>query len=88
LVAIRLNNRDALREQSSNEHSNLTIKMSTHKSGHAYKYKTGPTTVAVSVHQTITSDLATTPTSEHSYDDALGLEKPVRVLYSVVARQG
>jgi len=65
-----LNSRDALRERSSNEHLNLAIKMSTEKSGSDHKYKTGPTGVTVSVHQTITSDRAT---SMHNYDDAPNL---------------
>jgi hypothetical protein len=50
-------------------------------SGRSYKYRSGPTAVVVSVHQTITSDLEM---RKHDYDDAPELEKSVRVLYTAV----
>jgi len=61
-----LNNRDALRDWSANEQSLPAVDLSTQGGGRSYKCRTGPPAVAVSVHQTITSDFET---RKRDYDD-------------------
>ena len=81
IKTFRLNNRDALRERSAHEHSNSAVNLSIEGGGRSYKYRSGPTAVAVSVHQTITSDFEM---RKHDYDDAPELETSVRLLYTAV----
>jgi len=68
-----LNNRDTLRERSSEEPSNNVLSMQSFRQSRIpHKGKTGPTAVSVTVHRTATADFSR---SKHDYDNEPELDK-------------